>query len=138
VVARSRRIRVLLVEDNPMLLRQVSEVLPDDVEIVGTLESGAELNAAIEASAPDVIVLDITLPGDSGLTLAARLTAQGCTARIVFLTMHLDPDYVTRALAVGACGYVVKLRLAFDLEPALRSAVEGRRFVSPVPELSGD
>lgn len=133
-----RRIRVLLVEDNPMVLRQVAEVLPDDVEIVDAIETGAELSAAIEASAPDVIVLDISLPGDSGLTLAARLTAQGCTARIVFLTVHQDPDYVRSALAAGGCGYVVKMRLALDLESALRAAVEGEQFISPIPELRID
>jgi DNA-binding NarL/FixJ family response regulator len=129
-----RRIRVLLVEDNPIVLRQVSEVLPDDFEIVDMLESGATLGAAIEASSPDVIVLDITLPGDSGLILASRLRAQGCAARLLFLTVHQDPDYVTSALAAGGCGYVVKMRLAVDLEPAVRAAVAGQQFVSPIYE----
>ena len=132
----SHHARVLLVDDNPAVLRQVVQCLPEHFEVVDTLESGARLRASIDAHHPDIVVLDITLPGESGIALAAQLGKAGCQARIVFLTVHSDPDYVRAALHAGACGYVVKMRLSLDLVPAMQAALEGRRFVSPVPELS--
>ena len=130
-----KRVRVVLVDDNPAVLRQVAQLLPEEFEIVDMLDSGATLSAAIEEHYPDFVILDITLPGQSGLALAAQLTRSGCPARIVFLTVHSDPDYVRAAFDVGAYGYVVKMRLSLDLIPAIHAALEGRRFISPLPEL---
>ena len=112
-----------------------SRYLPGEFEVVDTFEDGEEVLAAVERERPDLIVLDITLPGESGLVLASRLTKAGSSARIVFLTVHSDPDYVRAALRAGASGYVVKTRLSLDLEPALRAALAGKRFVSPIDEL---
>jgi DNA-binding NarL/FixJ family response regulator len=131
-------VRVLLVDDNPAVLRQVAQVLPREFEIVETLHSGESLQATVDAHHPDVVVLDITLPGPSGIVLASQLRRAGCQVGVVFLTMHHDADYVRSALDAGANGYVVKLRLALDLEPALWAAVEGERFISPIPELRID
>ena len=130
-------IRLLLVDDNPAVLRQVVQLLPGEFEVVGTLEDGAGLRGALEEHEPDIIVLDITLPCGCGIALASQLRNAGCPARIVFLTVHSDPDYVHAAFAAGAIGYVVKTRLSLDLEPALRSALQGERFISPSPELEG-
>ena len=130
--------RVLLVDDNPKVLRQVAQVLPPQFEIVEILESGESLQDRVDAHHPDVVVLDITLPGQSGIELASQLRQSGCDVAIVFLTMHHDADYVRSALDAGANGYVVKLRLASDLEPALWAAVGGARFISPLPELRID
>jgi DNA-binding NarL/FixJ family response regulator len=117
------------------VLRKVLDLLPDEFDIVGTLESGAGLRTAIDEHHPDIVVLDITLPGQNGIVLASQLTGAGCQARIVFLSVHSDPDYVRAAMTAGAHGYVVKMRLALDLVPALRAALDGTRFVSPLPEL---
>jgi DNA-binding NarL/FixJ family response regulator len=123
--------RVLLVDDNPAILTQVGRALAGRFEITGTLSDGRTLDAAVAAQKPDVIVLDITLPGDSGLVLARRLRADRCAARIVFLTVHADPDYARAAFAAGASGYVTKARLATDLVVALELALQDGRFVSP-------
>ena len=101
------------------------------------LEDGAGLRGALQEHQPDIIVLDITLPGLSGIALAIQLRDAGVAARIVFLTVHNDPDYVRAALAAGAAAYVVKTRLSLDLLPALEAVIEGRRFISPSPELEG-
>jgi DNA-binding NarL/FixJ family response regulator len=80
-------------------------------------------------------VLDISMPLLSGLEAARHLQAAGSPAKIIFLTVHDDPDYVRAALATGALGYVVKCRLASDLLRAMRAALAGLSFVSPTVAL---
>ena len=135
MTAPPRPLRVILVDDNPAILRQTIQLLPEAFEVVDALEDGSELAASVKKYRPDVIVLDITLPGSSGIQLASQLKAAGCTARIVFLTVHADPDYAREAFAVGAMAYVVKPRLVSDLPRALYSAMAEQRFVSPSVEL---
>ena len=133
----TKHIRLILVDDNPAVSSQVIRLLPSGFEVVGMLEDGAGLRGALQEHQPDIIVLDITLPGLSGIALALQLRDAGVAARIVFLTVHNDPDYVRAALAAGAAAYVVKTRLSLDLLPALEAVIEGRRFISPSPELEG-
>lgn len=128
----SERARVLLVDDNEGMLARAASALSPDCEIVGSLKSGqAALKAAV-AVQPDVIVMDISMPGMNGLEVAASLRAAGSTAALVFLTVHDEEDFITAARAVGAIGYVVKPRLASDLSVAVREALAGRPFVSPL------
>ena len=137
VSAVTTHIRLLLVDDNPAVSRQVIRLLPSGFEVVGMLKDGTGLRGALQEHQPDIIVLDITLPGLSGIALAIQLRDAGVAVRIVFLTVHSDPDYVRAALAAGAAAYVVKTRLSLDLLPALEAVIEGRRFISPSPELEG-
>ena len=132
----AKKIRVILVDDHPAVLRQTMQLLPERFEVVDASQDGSELQTAVRELQPDIIVLDITLPGFSGVELARRLRADGCKARIVFLTMHADPDYAWEAFNLGAIGYVIKPRLASDLVPALDAALAGKRFASPCPELA--
>lgn len=128
--------RVILVDDHPAMLRQVAELLDGQCfEVLAALRDGGQLEAAAAVIKPDLIVLDIALPGSSGIDLARRLADAGSSARIVFLTVHADADYAREAFAAGGLGYVVKPRLGSDLLPALRAAMEGQRFISPCPEL---
>ena len=133
----TKHIRLILVDDNPAVSSQVIRLLPSGFEVVGMLKDGAGLRGALQEHQPDIIVLDITLPGSSGIALALQLRDAGVAVRIVFLTVHNDPDYVRAALAAGAAAYVVKTRLSLDLLPALAAVIEGRRFISPSPELEG-
>jgi len=94
----------------------------------------ADGQAAVEANAqllPDVVVLDLSMPVLNGIEAAKRMLAANPSARIVFLTVEKDPDTCRAALETGACGYVLKPRLATDLIPAIELARDGRRFVSP-------
>jgi DNA-binding NarL/FixJ family response regulator len=85
---------------------------------------------AADALHPDVIVLDISMPGMSGFDVALRLREARSTAAVVFLTVHDDEEFVLRARAVGGIGYVVKPRLGSDLIRAVRDARAGQPFVS--------
>jgi DNA-binding NarL/FixJ family response regulator len=137
-VTEQPRIRLVVVDDNPAMLRQIAHVLPEEFEIAAMCQSGAELQAALATCDPDVVVLDITLPGENGIVIASRLTRTACRARIVFLSVHDDADYVRSTIAAGAIGYVSKMRLSSDLPTALRAAFAGERFISPLPELNID
>jgi len=129
--------RVVLVDDHPDLLRQTCLLLEGEFEIVQTLHDGSRLAAVVAQFQPDLILLDIALPGINGIELATRLLADGCAAKIVFLTVHEDPDYARAAFAAGGVGYVIKSRLASDLLRALEAVLDGRTFISPTAGLSG-
>jgi len=125
-----RRLRLLFVDDNPAVLRHASQLITDDFEIVGTLPDGTQLHEAVQQHHPDIVVLDVTLPGRNGLLLASDLRGWASVPRVVFLTVHGDADYVRAAFAAGASAYVVKMRMGQDLVPALRAAMQGKTFVS--------
>jgi DNA-binding NarL/FixJ family response regulator len=125
------KIRVLLADDYRPILESVSRLLGPGFEIVGEAQNGHILVEAALKLKPDVIVTDISMPILNGIEAAKRLREAGSTARIVFLTVILDRDFISTCLAAGALGYVVKARLGSDLEPAIRDAVAGRIFISP-------
>ena len=123
--------RVLIVDDNPATLGRAHAVLAATCAIVGTASNGQTALDAVATLKPDVIVLDISMPGMSGLEVAERLRASGSTTRLVFLTMHEEEEIILAAKNAGAIGYVVKTRLIPDLEQAVREARAGRPFQSP-------
>jgi DNA-binding NarL/FixJ family response regulator len=126
------KIRVVLADDNVQVLEYVREFVSSNCcEVVGMVTDG---QAAVEAAAqllPDVVVLDLSMPVLNGIEAAKRMLEANPSTRIVFLTVEKDPDTCRAALEAGACGYVLKPRLATDLIPAIELAKEGRRFVSP-------
>ena len=129
------RICVLLADDHAEFLATAVRYLESEVTIVKTVGDGS---AAVEEATrldPDVLVLDISMPVLGGIEAARKLRLTGCRTKIVFLTVHHDPDFARAALDAGAVGYVVKDRLASDLMPALRKAVAGHCFISPTIKL---
>lgn len=124
---------VLLVDDHPAVQRQVTALLAGTFDVIGALPDGRTLLQSVDAHPPDLLVLDITLPGVSGIDLARQITALPVHPGIVMLTVHADPDYARAAFAAGASAYVVKSRLATDLVPALRAVLASGQFSSPLP-----
>src|SRR5262245_16672756 len=125
-------VRVLIVDDHESMLARAAAVLTPSCMVVGAVTNGP---AAIEAAAalrPDVIVLDISMPGMNGFELASKLRRSGSKAALVFLTVHDEEAFVKAAMAAGATGYVVKARLASDLTLAVRDARAGRSFISKI------
>jgi DNA-binding NarL/FixJ family response regulator len=124
-------VRVLLVDDNEAMLVRVSAVLAPSCAVVGTVKDGPAALEAARTLRPDVIVLDISMPGMTGLEVAARLRKEASTAALVFLTVHDDEEFILAAKAAGGIGYVVKPRLGVDLVQAVREASARRPFLSP-------
>jgi CheY-like chemotaxis protein len=131
----ARKPTVVLADDHPDVLRSVSQLVSESFDVVGAAADGhGALDAAARAD-PDLIVLDITMPGLDGLQTALELQRRGSRARVVFLSMHEAADYVAEAFRAGARGYVVKSRLHSDLLSALDHASAGRMFVPSLKSL---
>ena len=120
-----------MADDQPAVLSQVTRILGDEYDIVGTVGDGLELLEAAGRLEADVIVLDITMPGVDGLGAARSLKRAGCRSKLVFLTVHEDADFAREAMALGADAFVVKSRLASDLLTAIHEVLAGQKFLSP-------
>ena len=126
------RIRVLLADDHEAMLDRVARLLATECNVVGTATDGQQALDAARELKPDVLVLDISMPVMNGIETAHRLKEAGAETRIVFLTVHDDPDFAREALEAGALGYVIKQRIASDLMTAINEVYAGRSFVSPL------
>ena len=126
------RPRVLLVDDHALMTEGLRAMLEPEHEIVDTVRNGNEVMAAVERCRPDVVLLDLSLPGRSGLEVAASLRETHPDVRVVMLTMHADRLYADEALRVGALGYVLKLARAEELRLAIAEALAGRAYVTPL------
>jgi DNA-binding NarL/FixJ family response regulator len=126
-----KRARILLADDHPHLLEKVTQLLQPEYEILGAVSDGQALVYAAEKLKPDVLVIDVTMPILDGIEAAKKLKAQGCESKIVFLTVHSDPDYLRACLAAGGLGYVAKSRMSSDLTLAVDRALAERIFISP-------
>jgi len=124
-------IRVLLVDDNGEMLTDLRDELSAEFEIAGTAENGDQAVREIFRLDPDIVVLDITMPVMNGLQVASLLREKRPGTKILFLTIHEEPEYISAAFSAGACGYVTKRRLASDLRAAIREVYDGRNFLSP-------
>jgi DNA-binding NarL/FixJ family response regulator len=128
------RPRVLVADDNQAMLETVVSFLASEFEVVEAVNDGRTALEAALRLGPEVAVLDISMPILNGIQAAEHIRANhDCPTKIVFLTANNDPEIVEAALATGASGYVLKLRLALDLIPAIKLALAGRCLVAPTP-----
>lgn len=125
-------IRVFIAEDHPVLRERIASVLTRaGYSVIGTATNGSELIDAEATLQPDVIVVDISMPGVSGLEAASRIRGRGSKAVIVCLTGYAQGEMLQAAWDAGAVAYVAKVSMLRDLVPALDEGLAGRRFVSP-------
>ncbi len=125
-----KRTRVVLVDDNPAILEAVTQILRNRYVVVGAFLDGKSVLQEWTNLRPDVLVLDLSMEGLSGFEVAENLQVLGFGAKIVFLTVYEDSEFVSNAFAVGASAYVFKSRITTDLIPAIDKARAGGMFVS--------
>jgi DNA-binding NarL/FixJ family response regulator len=126
------RPRILIADDHRVLAEGLRSLLEPEFEVVGVLADGRELLAAARKQRPDVIVADVTMPALNGIDAALQLRRLGVEAKVVFLTMHRDVAYARRAMEAGAAGYVLKHSAATEVVTAVRDALRGQTYVSPM------
>jgi len=127
------RIRVLVVDDHAVVREGIRHVLAETpgFEVVGEAGDGAQAMVLARQHHPDVVVLDITMPGESGIDVAQRLRRAVPDTRVLILSMHDQSEYVLQAVRAGAQGYVLKDAGPAELRRAVRSVHAGDEFFSP-------
>lgn len=127
------KIRVLVVDDHALVRTGLTKILSaqTDIEVIGEAESGNEALSLARSMPFDVMVLDISMPDLNGLQVAESLRREGCSGRIVFLSMYNKESFIFRALEAGARGYVSKSAPSDEVLRAVRWAHQGRIYLSP-------
>ncbi len=127
-----RRARVLLADDRRIVTEGIKNLLEPEFELVGIVEDGRQLLARAAELNPDVIVADITMPLLNGIEAVLQLKKADVAAKIVFLTMHQDVTYAMKAFEMGASGFVLKHSAPSELVTAIREALAGRTYITPL------
>jgi len=126
------RPRVLLADDHVMLLDAFEKLLAPEYDVVGCVSDGHALVAAAEKLQPDVVVLDVSMPLLNGLDAGREIKRLLPRIKLVFVTMNEDVDVAAAAWRIGASGYLLKRSAASELQLAIREAVNGRSYLTPL------
>lgn len=127
-----RPITVLIADDHELVRAGLKRVIEEsgDMRVVGEASGGKQALAAYGALRPDVVIMDISMPGMDGLETVEKMLARHRDARILVLTMHSEEHYALRALRAGCSGYLTKEGSTQDLREAVRAVSKGQRFLS--------
>jgi DNA-binding NarL/FixJ family response regulator len=125
--------RIVLADDHPIVLTGLRNLIESepDFAVVGEATSGPEALKVIRDARPDIAIIDISMPGMSGIVLTRRLSEEAKDVKILMLTLHEDRAYLRQALDAGASGYVVKRSAAANLVSAVRSVIAGGIYIDP-------
>lgn len=124
-------IRILVVDDHPMITEGIQAILEsyDDITVVGVLNNGQDAVDQVVALAPDVILLDLNMPGLSGLNATEMILEKRPDTRIVILSMHDSPEYISTALSHGARGYILKDIPTESIRSAIDAVLAGDQYL---------
>jgi DNA-binding NarL/FixJ family response regulator len=131
--ASPQTIRVVLADDHDLVRSGIKALLSmvEGVEVIAEARNGEELVGLVDSLMPDVIMTDISMPGMDGITAISQIHAKHPQARLLVLSMYDTVDFVKRAVANGACGYLMKDAPPFELEQAVRSVMATGSYFSP-------
>jgi two-component system NarL family response regulator len=123
--------RVVIVDDHPMVTEGIQAILEtyDDIEVVGCLSNGQEAIDQVEALSPDVMLLDLNMPGMGGLSATEIILERRPETRILILSMHDSPEYISTALSHGARGYVLKDVPTEEIKAAIDRVMAGETYL---------
>ncbi|MRU16878.1 response regulator transcription factor [Roseovarius sp. A21] len=123
--------RIVIVDDHPMVTEGIQSILEsyDEIEVLACLSDGQEIIDRVEDLAPDVILLDLNMPGVGGLSATEMVLEKRPETRILILSMHDSPEYISSALSHGAMGYVLKDVPTDEIKRAIDVVMEGQRYL---------
>jgi DNA-binding NarL/FixJ family response regulator len=123
---------LMLADDNPTMLEMLVETLQTRYNILAAVPNGAAILEQFAALNPNLIILDVSLGDLTGFEVAKRLRDRGCLAKLVFLTVHEEIEFVSAAFDLGVSGYVFKSRITEDLTKTIDIVLDGGRFASVI------
>jgi DNA-binding NarL/FixJ family response regulator len=126
-------ITILLADDHPVFRRGLGLMLASDarLQVVAEAADGSEALAQIRALQPDIAILDVNMPGQTGFDVARALQQSNLATRLIFLTMHRDEAIFNTALDLGAQGYLLKESAIEEIIACVKAVVSGEKFISP-------
>lgn len=124
--------RILIADDHRIVLEGLRKLLSSEFDVVGAVEDGRELLDAADRLRPDVVVADISMPNLNGIEAVRQMKKLCETVKVVLLTMHPEVAYARSGFEAGASGYVLKHSAPDELITAVREALEGRTYVTPL------
>jgi len=132
----SAPVRIVIVDDHPLVAEGIQAILEtyDDLTVVGTLSNGADAVAQVESLAPDVMLLDLNMPRIGGIAATEMILERRPGTRILILSMHDSPEYISAALGHGAVGYVLKDVPTDEIKVAIDTVMRGERYLCPGSE----
>jgi DNA-binding NarL/FixJ family response regulator len=122
--------RILLADDHTLVLEGFKKLLEEYCQVVGAVEDGRSLLDAAKRLQPDIVVMDISMPKLNGLDAARRLRKIVPQARLIFVTVHADADYVNQAFQAGASGYLLKRSAGSELRQAVQAVSSGNYYIT--------
>lgn len=130
------RLRILLGDDNREMLEVITRMLESNFQVVAALDQASAILAGVSNLEPDIVVLDISMGEMNGFEITRQLRSHLCRSKIIFLTVHEEPELIRAAFAAGVSGYVFKSRMNTDLPTAINSVVNDKLFIPemPIPE----
>ena len=123
--------RVLLGDDHALILDGIRSALQAHYDIVGEARDGREAVAVAQRLHPDLVILDISMPLLNGFESAKQIRKELPSAKVIFLSQHLNPAYLKHALKLGASGYVLKSGATQELQQAISTVLQGKTYISP-------
>ena len=123
--------KVVIVDDHPMVAEGIQSILEsyDDIEVMGTLSNGRQAIDRIDGLDPDVVLMDLNMPQVGGLTATEMILERRPGTRIVILSMHDNPEYISSALSHGAVGYLLKDVPTDEIKQAIEAVMRGETYL---------
>ena len=124
---------IVLADDHPFILLALKQLIAAeaDLELVGEAVTGIDALSLVRSTTPDVAVIDVAMPGMSGILLTRKIGEERPTVKVLILTAHDDEGHVKQALSAGARGFILKRSATTTLIPAIRAALAGGTFIDP-------